>query len=428
MAENILIITLDMVPYALQFGSCQRMYYLAEKLVESNYNVYLIHYAQKENIFNYKKINFVAIPIFKNTKNTELSVFVKKHNKFLFFLYKATRWFNYKLKLTIENFLYNEPVKMTSYYSKIFLALAKNQISNLILNFNIKIIVISGPPFRLFSIIKFIKRLKPDIKVIVDYRDPWNYTLNFRMSYFKEKRVIKLADKIVLFSEKYKENFKEIFQIDDKLEVVYNGYDENIWNSLKAVDNKKSKLIISYVGSYTFDKLGWCYISEILEAFVQFNSKNTILQFVGLDRYIEMDYWEKKSKYKIEFIPPVQQIKAIEYMNQSDVLIVLYSWSNKRADFMITGKFFDYIASDKVIWGIGKKYTDFNEMIVKYSLGIISENFVIDILKGFQILENKWQNGELKSLRNDQPQFKKHFSRDFQNQKYLKILSNLLKQ
>ena len=78
--EKIAVITYDMIPYASSWGSCQRMYYLSEFLLEKGYSVEIFS-SSKNRYGNFgKKINF-GINYFPPEKKIEESSETKSVNE-----------------------------------------------------------------------------------------------------------------------------------------------------------------------------------------------------------------------------------------------------------------------------------------------------------------------------------------------------------
>ena len=153
-----------MNPYTKQWRACQRMYFLAERLLDY-YDVFVLHSADTMNYKVYKKNNFVSIPIFINRK---------KSIKHLKFIKKVFRYFIYNMKLLYDIIIYNEINRGDSLLVNEFIKKAKNVIVKLVREKKIELVVISAPPFSIFNVIKFIKKRFPEVRIIVDYRDPWN--------------------------------------------------------------------------------------------------------------------------------------------------------------------------------------------------------------------------------------------------------------
>lgn len=99
----------------------------------------------------------------------------------------------------------------------------------------------------------------------------------------------------------------------------------------------------------------------------------------------------------------------------------------KLEDILLSGKFFDYIRSGKVILGIAStRDTYFLEFIQKYHLGVTCLSDPLEIIKCLELLYEKWMNEALEELRPDEGLDIKTFSRDVQNCKYLTLLEELL--
>ena len=413
--EDILILTYNMNPYSKQWGACQRMYYLAEKL-NNYFNIKVVHYADKRNYYRFAKNSFTTFPVFINRKN--------KYRKFNL-LSKAGRYICYHLNSLLEKIFISGPNNSASINVLRYFYKAKKIVAKLIKRNNIKNVIISAPPFALFIFIPYLKNKFTNINIIIDYRDPWNINSKNKISPKIENFLISKADKIVLFSKKYMSDFVEDYEVEtSKIDYVYNGFNNDHRKSYSGKEQVRDYLLISYVGSYSFNDNSWTCINNILKAFESIVKKNLNmkLKFVGAEKVREMRYWKKKLSDNIEFLSPVDAYKAYKIMRDSHIVLVLYTWNNKRADYMLTGKFFEYISSESIIWGVGKQSANFNEMIREYKLGLTCTNKVEDIVAHLKIFYNLWKDNKLEKLRAGNNKLLTKLSRNYQNDKYFKFL------
>lgn len=106
-------------------------------------------------------------------------------------------------------------------------------------------------------------------------------------------------------------------------------------------------------------------------------------------------------------------------MMKSDILMLLHTEKNYANKYIYTGKFFDYIKSDKIIWGIGDSELLFNKLIKKYNLGYSCENKELEIKKIFDLILRNRNNLKRKSSLNINK-----FSREYQNSKLNNFVFN----
>jgi glycosyltransferase involved in cell wall biosynthesis len=434
--KTVLIISYTMIPYAPQWGGCQRMYFLAEYLQNQGFFVNVLHSKEKYRDFG-MPINFHPIPVgpgflpnylYESTSVSKGGLWESTINNLMFIIEK--------LKIpSIENFIFNENTPGLGIIGYLFTRVARNCVKKTLKEHSIKYVIISAPPFSLFGFAPFIKKHFPDIRVIFDYRDPWNAIDSPYISTLKEKKYLKYADKVVFLNDRMLVDSIQKYDLpESKCETVLNGYSKKDWeeaeklflNSTRSEIPVKNRMVISYIGSGNFSKWGIRTISTFFDAFEIFQkNKKVLLRFVGIPTSQESEEIKQRFHRNIEIIPAVSLQTSLNYMLNSDVQLLIHT-QDATAKYVLTGKLFDYIRSGKVIFGIGsQKDTYFLDWIEKYSLGLGCLNQSTEILKNLEILYNHWENGTLNQLRQDVGLNIEEFSRDMQNAKYLKIFSEL---
>jgi len=119
----------------------------------------------------------------------------------------------------------------------------KIHLSKIINDLKPDILIVSTPPHSWLRIIPWMKYKYPTLPLIIDFRDGWTSTGLFRANSFIrkcwqdyiEKRIIFSADGLVFVSSgskgfyfnKYNKNLPYS-------EIVFNGYNESLWNSIDA--------------------------------------------------------------------------------------------------------------------------------------------------------------------------------------------------
>ncbi len=438
MTETILVITFDMIPYTQNWGGCQRIFFLSEFLQEKGFNVIVVHL--KNNYYNMfgKNLSFSTIALeidilskinsqinsYNSADDTNkrevLTKFIKHNLNRFFFLIKKER--------------YNEIDPYQGFLGELLIEKIKKNISTIIKSNDIHKVIISGPPFSLFSIMKYFKENFIDLKVILDYRDPWNlWNMGNQLSRHNEYSIIRLADHVVFVNERLRDDTIKLFNLDkNRCSVVFNGYSEKDWqeiirdNENLSLNKRREQLIISYIGSMSFNKGGYRDLSTFLLALEKFRYKDKVrIRFVGAEASEEAEEIAKKFKNSIEFIPRVSYKRSLEYMLDSDILLLVHT-DKKSAKYVVTGKFFDYARSGKIILGISNdKDAYFMNLIERHKLGIASLNEEEQILKALNLIYYEWDNGKIDDLRKTSSQELKNFSRDNQNKEFIKILHNL---
>lgn len=433
--KKMMIISYYMLPFCESFGACQRMYYLASEAVARDYEVKVIHVLTGKQSKKEHELPFTSLPIaFKNhvferafgsevmmsadrnSSNQPLSIGALVHH-----LSKGL------LKIT-NRFFFNEPLPGIGIAAYEWSIHAKKMILSEISNSQIGVVIISGPPFSLFRLARIIKKTFPGVKVVLDYRDPWNvWNGRSGIPWAKERRVLNCADKTIFASKDLCDYFRDRNLLSiEKSAVISNGYSESLWRKVEANHSqdrqggKRKPLMLSHVGSLRLGAKGKTRDTSVLLEVISNNQTLDLnIRFVGATGILQAH------DRRVEVIPRVSQSQSLEYMLDSDVLIVMHTAKDDSGKFINTGKFFDYIRSGRVIWGIGNENVFFNKMIKDHSLGVTSENDYESISATIGLLYKRHLAGELRALRN-QMMVGFEYSRENLNKKYLSIVDELI--
>jgi len=181
----------------------------------------------------------------------------------------------------------DSPIKKLAKYvrSNIFIPDAKigwylgnrKRLLRLVRKEKIETIITTGPPHSTHLFGEYVKR-KTSIKWIADFRDPWsglyyekmlNRTKRSKQRNLNlERKVLENADHVIVVSRGIKEEFKDF---ENKIEIIYNGYDEDDLIGLHAEVTKKFEL--TYTGNYkanqNLESL-WSVIAELSSENPQF--------------------------------------------------------------------------------------------------------------------------------------------------------------
>jgi glycosyltransferase involved in cell wall biosynthesis len=251
----------------------------------------------------------------------------------------------------------------------------------LILQHSIDTVITSSPPHSTQLIGLQLKK-EFVLKWIADLRDPWTEIyynkLLFRTKWAKkidyryEQACLQNADTLIVVSEDIKRRFGEKREtILEKTHVIPNGFDEEDFSN-KRIKNDTGVKYISYVGN-----LGLQYpieaffkaLSELVKV-----DEHWKIRFVGNVNQVvhaEIQKWELEKW--VEFIPYVQHKKAVEYMINSDLLLLIIP-NTENNKGILTGKLFEYIATGNPIIYIGPENGDAID-ILKKTEGISYLNF-----------------------------------------------------
>jgi glycosyltransferase involved in cell wall biosynthesis len=439
--KSAMIITYNMIPYARQWGACQRMYFLADYLQDHGYDVYVVHTQRSEYLGDYgHPIRFHSIPIISQeaavSSGNNSTMKNDSGGRFATAAVDFAKSIIKKLNLlSLERMVFNEPNLGMGVYGYLFSKSAREKIFRTISEQKIRHVIISGPPFSLFRLGPQIKMRFPEVNIILDYRDPWNTPyLSYRISSLIERNALRYADKVVFLNDRMLHDISSKYNLPrEKCVVVLNGYSKQDWNEVcgKSEDSnhdhpQSDKMTIAYIGSTSFMSGGYRDLSSFLEAFKTFQeNKNVCLRFVGVTPSDAAEKVKSQFPGTLEILPPVDAKTALKYMLESDVLFLNHT-DDRTGRYVLTGKFFDYIRSGKVILGTASsESTYFVESIQKYHLGLGCLTQPTQISECLELLYDKWMKGSLGELRKDDGLNIEELSREFQNGKYLQLLEDL---
>jgi glycosyltransferase involved in cell wall biosynthesis len=245
--------------------------------------------------------------------------------------------------------------------------------------FGIKHIITTSPPHSTQLIGLKLKKRFPEIKWIADLRDPWTDIYYYKQFYptilsraidsSYEKKVLMEADKIIVVGESLKNLYSGKINQSDKFKVITNGYDEEDFQS--NLPEVPSVFTITYVGT-----LSDIYpIEGFIEALEKFRAEGNsfIVRFIGMVSFRQAELLKSKLKdSELQFVPYVDHSRAIRYMLDSSVLLLIIPdhQSNKS---IITGKIFEYLASGRPVICLGPGDGDAADIITFAKAGEIFE-------------------------------------------------------
>lgn len=440
MKKRILIITYDMIPYSHNWGSCQRMYYLATHLHDLGDDVTVVSY--KKDNFNHfgNEIVFEIVPldldnsaIKKDIYSDDNLKYASKRKTFPFeFLNKLV--FNIKNNFgSIYRYIFNDTTgSLLGLKSQLWCIKNKQRLIQLIDENKIDTIIISGPPFGLFSLSNTIKKKYANIQLILDYRDPWNLWEWENSSLFSrsfEKKYLNKADHIVCTNKNHIDDLSYKFNISiGKFSVVCNGYSDHSWsdfNSNNKIYETDDKKIITYVGYIDFyNSGGYRDTSELFQAFDEMlkTNRDIKLRFVGIKDLHHESINTLKNRFgeNIEFVGVVTNIESYKYMINSDSLLLLHTSEDSSCKYLVSGKLYDYVKAEKPILSIGSDLSIHRSIINEEKLGVHTRNDASKIYDAlFDLLELiKKDQTESRVVKDKTIEY----SREYQNKKYWELI------
>jgi len=242
----------------------------------------------------------------------------------------------------------------------------------------IEYIITTGPPHSMHLIGLGLKRIMPNLKWIVDFRDPWSeldlldefsLTCISRRKHQKmEREVLKNSDIALTVSESWANDLKRLGAKNVKL--ITNGYDIDDFQ-IKSI--KDDKFIIGHYGLLNHlrnPRQLWNVLDCLCKENSDFNEKLEIHLSGNIDVHVLEEiksYPSLLSKVKqLGYIPHNQ---IIERYHQASVLLLLL-FNSKSGLGNYPAKIFEYFAVKKPILAFGPKDSDVERLIQSTDSGI----------------------------------------------------------
>jgi glycosyltransferase involved in cell wall biosynthesis len=268
----------------------------------------------------------------------------------------------------------------------------------------VDIIFSSGPPHTMHLIAYHLKK-KFNIPWVADFRDPWtniDYYKDLMLSPAADKKhhrleqlVVTTADKVVVIGETMKTEFETLS--GRKVDVIYNGFDtDDIDNS--AGIKRDEKFSLAHIGTLVKTRnpmVLWKTLSELVANDKGF-ADDLLIKLVGK---VDFSVRESLKEYELE-----KYVQYTEYLphgeiggvqKASQVLLLLLN-NTPNAKGILTGKFFEYLASERPILCIGLTDGDAAKIIDNTKAGYtIGFEDSVSMKKTILRLYDDYKNGSL---------------------------------
>ena len=222
-------------------------------------------------------------------------------------------------------------------------------------------VITTGPPHSMHLIGLGLKKNLPDLPWLADFRDPWtnidfykelNLTgLADKIHRRLEKQVIRTADAMVTVSDGWKNDFLPMNP--NRIQVITNGYDESDVQQVEVpLDEKFSISHIGTLNAARNPQTVWKVLSRICAENAEFK-QDLQIQLVGKVDFSVLESIRacglQDSLNKIDYL---SHSEAIAKQQSSQLLLLLINQS-PNANGILTGKFYEYLASKRPILAVG---------------------------------------------------------------------------
>lgn len=274
-------------------------------------------------------------------------------------------------------------------------------------------IISTGPPHSLHLIAREVKR-STGLPWLADFRDPWtnidfyedlHLTNRSDQKHRKlEKSVVDEADVVTVIGSTMKSEFDEIAEHPEKIHVITNGFDHSdfeVEGQQSVLSNDKFHL--THTGTLTPARNPialWNAIAEVRKTMEEHPKDESIslqLNLVGTVDYQVKAAIEKAGLADItNYVSYVPHKKIPAYLTESDCLLLILN-DAPNAKGIVTGKFFEYLASKTPILATGPKDGDVAEILKETDAGAIAETENQDLMAKhlYRIIESKIENKSL---------------------------------
>lgn len=242
-------------------------------------------------------------------------------------------------------------------------------------------VITTGPPHSMHLIGLELKKKFPKLKWIADFRDPWT-----NIDFYKDLNLTKLADKVHRRMEREvvqgadcvvvvsNEMMKEFAVLNPKqLELITNGFDKDDVADINVKPDKQFTL--SHIGTLNAarnPKSLWKVLGELVQ-FHEDISRDLRIQLIGkIDFSVTEDLEKNGLSDKLIKADYIQHNEAIIRQQSSQVLLLLIN-NTQNAKGVLTGKFFEYLASGRLILAVGPSDGDVAEVLRETGAGQIAD-------------------------------------------------------
>ncbi len=273
------------------------------------------------------------------------------------------RWSQRVINFIRSNFFIPDPRKGWNKY-------ALREARRIIQEENITCVITSTPPHS-SQLIGLQLKKQMNIHWIADMRDPWTDIYYFNeighSSYSRniseklEKEVLRQADNVITVSE----SLVQLFQSKDhkidakKFKIIPNGYDPEDFDGLTKTSTPFFNVV--YTGSMSLQYSPDVFFDVLKESASGRPNISLKLTMVG---EIDVQIKDKISQLAIdvEFVSTVPHAEVTRYQKNADLLLLVIP-NVENAEGILTGKLFEYLASENAIIGLGPEQGDAAKII-----------------------------------------------------------------
>ena len=351
MKKNILIVSIYYPP--IQSIASNRIYSFSKYLDKEKYNVY-VHTVTTDEVL-VEDENVVVNRVDNNVLFKPL-LFKKRTNKLLHYakvLYN--KFVNYFFEDEYRGWI-DESLSILPAFIK------KN---------NIDIVLSTYAPTAPHRVALELKKEFPHLKWIADMRDEMSREHGIALKKKKryeelENQIFEYANAVTSVSKPLVDEFASLSQNKNLLlREIRNGYDFE----LKESENDNTAFTITYTGSFYGDINPINFFNALNTLVKKDSTKKIKVQLIGVKTHFDIP---DLLLDKVSIISHLEHTKAIEYMKDSDALLLIHPTNGRKGVF--TGKLFEYLAVLKPIIALVDEEDVAAKLIREANAGYVCDN------------------------------------------------------
>jgi glycosyltransferase involved in cell wall biosynthesis len=287
------------------------------------------------------------------------------------------------------------------------------------------LVITTGPPHSTHLIGLALKK-KYGIKWLADFRDPWQelyYNSLFKKLPFAKKIDAKLENEVLIHADQITTvgpSLKELLQgkisnQTQKVNFIYNGFDEKIFENCS--ENRSQIFTIAHIGTWSTQQA----YKEIVEALTVICDEGYQIRFLLVGKIAPFILQELKTipHLLLEEKGIVSHQEAVNEMYNADILLNCYPILTQ-AEYMISGKLMEYLASGNYSITIGDLKSDGAQLLQQFpSAEMIANN---DVEQLIQLIKNRYASNRERFV---YPELLEKFTRKATSVELIEVLNNL---
>lgn len=253
-----------------------------------------------------------------------------------------------------------------------------NYLANYLKHNPVDIVVSTGPPHSMHLIALGLKK-RLNIKWIADFRDPWtniDYYKDLKLTRFSdnkhkrlEKEVLLNADFVISVGKTMADEFKELGARN--IEVITNGFDSgDIPVSRPSLDPLFSIVHLGAINKDRNHPLFWEAIKQLLDENNEFKNKLEIKLIGKVDNSVFQQIDNLNLSAFVKHIPYISHNQVFDELMKARLLYLPIN-NTPNSKGIVTGKVFEYLASQRSILTIGRTDGDIAEILSETGAGSI---------------------------------------------------------